>query len=371
MAKKRKIRVLIVDDQPTVREFLDRGLSDDPEIEVVDRAADPFIARDKIVRLRPDVLTLDVEMPRMNGVEFLRRLMPQFPLPVVMVSSLTKEGKSITFDALEAGAVDFVTKPDGSPGSYERMLQDLKEKIKIAATVNVDKWLKIREKRLRAAGLGATFRKPEKIVAPAPPPRIPPLGRKSRVKLIAIGASTGGTVAIREILRGLPPDVPGIVLVQHMPAGFTALFAKSLNEEFEIDVKEAENGELIVPGRVLIAPGDFHMAVKKDGGFYKISVFSYEKVQGHRPSVDVLFDSIAETRAGADALGVILTGMGRDGALGLLKMRSTGSHTIGQDENTCIVYGMPKVANDLGAVEKQAPLDKVAQAIQEKLLADK
>jgi two-component system chemotaxis response regulator CheB len=354
---KNKIKVLIIDDSAIIREILDRGLSEDPDIEVVARASDPFIARDKILRFRPDVLTLDVEMPRMNGVEFLKRLMPQYPLPVIMVSSLTKKGKLITLEALESGAVDFIAKPDGSNDGLEVMLNELRNKIKIAANADVSKWLKFQNnkkypqpKKYSINNKAVTKSKSEK--------------RESNTKIIAIGASTGGTNAINDIVKSFPEDIPGVVIVQHMPAGFTDLFAKRLDGDTCLDIKEAESGDIIVPGRVLIAPGNFHMAVKKDGRYFKTNIFSYEKVSGHRPSVDVLFDSIAECGAADVTIGVILTGMGKDGANGLLKIRQNGSKTIGQDENTSIVYGMPKVAKDIGAVEAEVPL----QCIPEKIL---
>jgi two-component system chemotaxis response regulator CheB len=351
-----KIKVMVIDDQAIVREILDNGLSADPQIEVVARAPDPFIARDKILRFKPDVLTLDVEMPRMNGVEFLKKLMPQYPLPVIMVSSLTKRGKLITLEALESGAVDFVAKPDGAEGGLDNMLTELRYKIKIAAKTDVSKWLKIKnnKKYLPTKSDVNYYKKQIKNTT---------FLNECKTKIIAIGASTGGTTAINEIVKRLPENVPGIVIVQHMPAGFTDLFAKRLNQDITLDVKEAESGDMIVPGRILIAPGDLHMAVKRERGYFKTNIFSYEKVSGHRPSVDVLFDSIAECGAADIAIGVILTGMGKDGANGLLKIRQNGSLTIGQDETSSIVYGMPKVAKDIGAVETEVPLQLIAEKI--------
>lgn len=350
----KKIRVLIVDDQAIVREILTKGLAMDPEIDVIGTAPDPYIARDKIVYLEPDVITLDVEMPRMNGLEFLRKLMPQYPLPVIMVSSLTKRGKKVTIDALRAGALDFVAKPDGGAGSLETMLDELIQKVKIAARADLGKWLKKKDKpkidQVRGTPKVETKESYNKIV-------------NTKIKLIALGASTGGTTAFREIIRMLPNHIPGLVVVQHMPEGFTKTYADSLNQESHFDVKEAENGDMVVPDRILIARGDQHMAVKKYGSSYKVNIFSYEKVSGHRPSVDVLFNSVAETDVGKNSIGVILTGMGRDGAMGLAKMRSLGSRTVGQNEESSVVYGMPKVAFDLGGVEKQAPLDNIAGEI--------
>ncbi len=342
----KKIRVLIVDDQAVIRKILSEGLSADPMIEVVDTAPNPYIARDKIVFLKPDVLTLDVEMPMMNGIEFLKKLMPQFPIPVIMVSSLTRQGKATTMDALKAGAVDFVAKPDGTDGSMEQMLEDLRQKIKVAAVTDVSKWLHSRQQH---------YAVPQQVSTGS--------YIHGAIKLIAVGASTGGTQAFRDILHHLPPQIPGMVVVQHMPPGFTATYARTLDEETHFDVKEAENGDMIVPGRILIAPGDFHLSVKKYGADYKVNIFTYEKVQGHRPSVDVLFDSVAESGASATALGILLTGMGADGARGLLKMKQAGAKTIGQNEETSVVYGMPKVARDLGAVDQVLALSEMAPAI--------
>jgi len=350
--ERKKIRVLVIDDSAMVREILTRGLSRDPGIEVVGSASDPYVARDKIVRLKPDVLTLDVEMPKMDGVEFLRRLMPQYPLPVVMVSALTEKGKKITMEALEAGAVDFVTKPSTNVArGLTEMLGELREKVKIAAGAKVLAW----KRKL-----------PSK---PVPRSQSPGALAESTDKVIAIGASTGGTEAIRQIITSLPADMPGIVIVQHMPAGFTRMFADRLNAQSAMDVKEAETGDRVMVGRVLIAPGDYHMKIVRSGGVYRVECFGGEKVCGHRPSVEVLFNSVAQ-HAGANAIGVMLTGMGHDGADGMVAMRRAGARTIAQDEATSVVFGMPKEAYARGGAERLVPLEEIASVLKT-LLAEK
>lgn len=341
----KKVRVLVVDDSALVREILARGLSRDPQIEVVGTASNPYLARDRIVQLKPDVLTLDIEMPRMDGVEFLRRLMPQYPLPVVVVSALTQKGAALTIEALEAGAVEVVPKPrlDIARGLQE-MMRELQEKIKVAAATNVRAW-----KRNRRAMV---------------PPNLPGSNAlaESTDKVIAIGASTGGTEAIRLILRSFPPYMPGVVVVQHMPPGFTSHFAESLNKTCALEVKEAETGDRVMPGRVLIAPGDLQMSVRRSGGFYGVVCRQGEKVCGHRPSVEVLFQSVAR-HVGPNAVGVILTGMGNDGAEGMLAMRKAGGRTIAQDEATSVVFGMPKAALEIGGVEVLLPLPEISGVI--------
>ncbi len=334
MAK--KIRVLVVDDSMVFREALARGISADPGIEVVGTAADPYIARDKIIELEPDVLTLDVEMPRMNGIEFLRRLMPQYPIPVVMISALN----NAVFEALQAGAVDFVCKPDsnnsGNSRSVNTFINELIIKIKIASTAKVgDKKNEYVHKQSIAS-----------------------VGNVSKIKMIAIGASTGGTEAIGNIIKSLPSDMPGIVIVQHMPPVFTRMYAERLNNSSALEIREAKDGDRIYPGLVLIAPGDYHMSVCRAGVHNIVNCRQGERVNGHCPSVDVLFNSVAE-HCGANAIGTILTGMGYDGAKGLLAMRQKGARTIGQDERSSVVYGMPRVAFDIGAVEKQVALEKI------------
>ena len=342
----KRIKVLIIDDSALVRNILSQGLALDPEIEVVGTASDPYAARDKIVALAPDVLTLDVEMPRMDGVEFLRLLMPQYPLPVLMVSSLTGRGKQITLDALEAGAVDFMTKPsaDVSRGMSE-MLSELREKVKAVSRANVSGWKQSESER-------AVARQPlpcRKLTA-------------SSEKIVAIGASTGGTQALQKVLTRLPAAAPAVVIVQHMPAGFTQMFADRLNDLCAMSVKEAEPGDRITAGRVLIAPGDKHLKVVREGGVYFTQIMDGEKVCGHRPSVEVMFRSMAE-HVGEHAVGVVMTGMGSDGADGLLAMRNKGARTLAQDEATSVVYGMPKEAYSRGGAEKLYPIDQIADAI--------
>ena len=334
------IRVLIVDDSATARAVLSDILSGDPMIEVVGTASDAYIARDKIVELRPDVICLDVEMPRMDGITFLKRLMHYMPIPVIMVSSLTQAGAKTTLEALESGAVDFVPKPhshiyDGK----DEMRDELIAKIKIASRVKVKQHLLRNTAQANTTSLAETTN-----------------------KILAIGASTGGTEALKDVLMGLPRNAPGTIVVQHMPANFTGAFAERLNSLCAMEVREARNGDSITPGLVLIAPGDYHMVVRRSGARYYVEIGSGEKVSGHRPSADVLLNSVAKI-AGANAIGVILTGMGGDGAKGLLAMRNAGARTIGQDEASCVVYGMPKVAYELGAVENQLPLSKIANAI--------
>lgn len=338
------IRVLIVDDSATARAVLREILESDPSIEVVATASDAYVARDKIVELKPDVVCLDVEMPRMDGITFLKRLMHYMPLPVVMVSSLTQNGAKTTLEALEAGAVDFVGKPHSHIyDGVESMREELLSKIKMASRVRVRQRSLESIQQANMTSLAETTH-----------------------KILAIGASTGGTEALKDVLMGLPRNAPGTIIVQHMPANFTGPFAERLNGLCAMEVREARNGDSITPGVALIAPGDYHMVVRRSGARYYVEIGTGEKVSGHRPSADVLFNSVAKI-AGANAIGVILTGMGGDGARGLLAMRNAGAKTIGQDEASCVVYGMPKVAYDLGAVERQLPLQYIAKGILESL----
>jgi two-component system chemotaxis response regulator CheB len=345
---KKKIKVLIVDDSSLVRKILSEGLSADPTLEVVGTAIDPYDARDKIVKLQPDVLTLDVEMPRMDGVEFLRRLMPQYPIAVVMVSSLTQRGRQITMDALAAGAIDFISKPTtGLSGGLESMMVELRTKVKIASTANVSHW-----KHQRAGLLPSETNRLASTALD-----------ESTDKVVAIGASTGGTEAIRQVLTCLPVTFPGVLVVQHMPPGFTEMFAERLNTQCQMSVKEAEHGDKVMPGRILIAPGgDRHMRLKRVGGFYSVTLTEGEKMCGHCPSVGVLMLSVAQD-AGKNAVGVMLTGMGADGADGMVAMRNAGARTVGQDEASSVVYGMPKEAFVRGGVEKQAPLSQIGREV--------
>lgn len=340
MTIRSKIKVLVVDDSMLFREVIARGLSSDPLIEVVATAGDAFEARDKILQYHPHVITCDVEMPKMNGIEFVRRLLPQYFVPVVMVSAVSQA----VFEAMEAGAIDFVVKPDvQSFSDIAVFIQDLIHKIRTAATV------KSRINQMEYAAI-----------------KVPGNLDRDAGRLIAIGASTGGTEAIYNIVRYLPPTVPGIVIVQHIPPVFSRMFAERLNTQTSLRVKEAESGDYTEPGTVLIAPGDRHMRLKKVGTRYRVECFEGEKVNGHCPSVDILFDSVAK-EAGKSAIGILLTGMGSDGAKGLLAMRHSGSRTIGQDEASSVVYGMPKVAYEIGAVEKQVPLGRIPQVLFEML----
>ena len=332
----RPIRVLIVEDSIVFRELLVQNLKRDPAIEVVGTAKDPFEARDAILACKPDVMTLDVELPRMSGIEFLRKLMPQYPLPVVVISSLSDK----VFDALNAGAVDFVAKPAVSSRTQleDFIRNELLVKIKIASPAkisNIKKTVMAQEQQQ--------------------------LNVKGQELVVAIGASTGGTEAIFDVVKNYGTDIPGIVVVQHMPPGFTKMYAKRLNDQCRIRAKEAQTGDRVLPGTLLLAPGgDMHMHLVKVNGVYQVEIKRGPRVNGHCPSVDVLFESVAKV-AGPKAVGIILTGMGGDGAKGLLQMRKAGARTIGQDESTCVVYGMPKVAYDLGAVEHQEKLSDIAR----------
>ena len=337
MENEKKIRVLVVDDSLVSREMVIRGISADPRIEVAGVAVDPFEARDKILAVRPDVITCDIEMPKMNGIEFVRRLLPQYFVPVIMVSAIS----NAVFEAMEAGAVDFVVKPDvRSPKGVEIFLGDRVQKITTAATV----------RKMLPKPVNPSAKVPG-IIAP-----------QDTGSIIAIGASTGGTEAIYSILSALPPTVPGIVIVQHIPPVFSKMFADRLNNQTALEVKEAESGDYVETGKVLVAPGDRHMRVKKIGKRFQVECVQGDKVNGHCPSVDVLFESVAK-EAGNTAIGIILTGMGYDGAKGLLAMRRKGSRTIGQDQASSIVYGMPKVAYDIGAVEIQTTLGNIPQVL--------
>ncbi len=328
----KKIRVMVVDDSAVFRMLLVRGISTDPDIEVVAQAIDPFDASEKIVQFHPDVMTCDVQMPKMDGIEFIKKLIPQYPVPVVVVSSISNS----VIDALKAGAVDFVSKPDISSVSLvKEFLDELVNKVKIASKAKVFKESKSQQKNLNNLNKQSFER-----------------------KIIAIGASTGGTEAIFRILQDFPSQMPGIVITQHIPPVFSKMFAERLNNSTNLNVKEAKTGDILLPGMAILAPGDQHMKIVSANEGYGIECNYGEKVNGHRPSVDILFESVAK-EAGKKAIGVILTGMGYDGAKGLLAMRRKGARTIGQDESSCVVYGMPKVAFDLGAVEKQASLDQI------------
>lgn len=347
--KNNKIKVLIVDDSAIVRQTLEEILSSDPNIEVIATAADPFIAADKIRAQAPDVITLDVEMPRMDGITFLQKIMSQHPIPVVMCSSLTEKGSETALKALEYGAVEIIQKPRmGTKQFLEESKIYICDTVKAAAMARVSRISP--ESRKVMPKLTA-----DAVIAKAASKAM----IQTTEKVVAVGASTGGTEALRVFLEAMPPDAPGIVIVQHMPENFTASFAKRLDSLCRISVKEAANDDTVIRGRALLAPGNRHMLLKRSGARYYVEIKDGPLVCRHRPSVDVLFRSAARY-AGKNAVGVIMTGMGDDGAKGMLEMKDAGAYTIAQDEKTCVVYGMPKEAVKLGAVDKVAPLETLA-----------
>jgi len=337
-----KTRVLVVDDSAVVRKIFTEELSRDPNIEVIGTAPDPYVAREKIVRLEPDLLTLDVEMPRMDGITFLQKLMHYHPLPVIVVSSLTNKGGDLAMKALEYGAVDVLCKP-GAAYTVGDLSMDLIEKIKSAAKVRVQKRT-------------ATETPPNSVLQEA----------RTTNKIIAIGASTGGPEALRKVLEQFPANAPGTLIVQHMPEHFTRSFAERLNSLCAVEVKEATDGDSVTTGRVLIAPGNQHLMLQRSGALYHARVKYGPLVSRHRPSVEVLFNSVAKA-AGTNAIGVMLTGMGRDGAQGMLNMKKANATTIAQDENSSVVFGMPKEAIACGAVDHVLDLSDIPQKIMESL----
>ncbi|MGD0361441.1 MAG: chemotaxis response regulator protein-glutamate methylesterase [Bryobacteraceae bacterium] len=334
------IRVLVVDDSAIVRKILTEAISGQPGLEVVGTAPDPYIARDKILELAPDVLTLDIEMPRMNGLTFLKKLMHFRPMPVIVISSLAQASCQTAMEALSLGAVEVLAKP-GGPYSVGELRSELASKIRAAAASRV--------------------RRPASSAPAIPPPRLAATPWAPST-VIAIGASTGGTEAIAEVLPRMPPDAPGILITQHIPAGFSRAFATRLNQICAVEVKEAEDGDALYAGRALVAPGDRHMLLRHTNGGYSVVLKNGPRVCYQRPSVDVMFSSVAET-AGARSVGVLLTGMGSDGAQGLLKMRQAGARTVAQDEATCVVFGMPREAIRMGAAGRVVALSGIPQAI--------
>jgi two-component system chemotaxis response regulator CheB len=353
----KKIRVLIVDDSALVRKILAELLGSAHDIEVVGSASDAFIAREKIKSLNPDVLTLDVEMPKMDGVTFLRNLMRLRPMPVVMVSSLTDHGAEVTLDALSVGAVDYLPKPKVDLAATLADYRDeLLEKIRAAAKARVRAW----DGRGDVPAASAQVSKP--LSADAVLQRTAPLSFRTTDHLIAIGASTGGTEAIKEVLMRMPPDAPGIVIAQHIPKAFSTPFAERMNRCCQMTVYEAQDGQQIRPGHVYIAPGDQHLVVVRSGARWVCKLDNGSPVNRHKPSVDVLFRSVAQ-QAGHNAIGVLLTGMGRDGAQGLKEMREVGSPTIVQDEATSVVWGMPGAAAEIGAADEILPLQRIAARV--------
>ncbi len=350
----RKIKVFCIDDSSMVRQLLTEIFSSQPDFEVVGTAPDAFIAREKIKQTNPDVLTLDVEMPRMDGLTFLRNLMRLRPMPVVMVSSLTEKGAEVTLDALAVGAVDFVAKPKlDVAGTLRDYSDELCSKVRMAAAATVRTY--VGSSASPASAAIAPKYGADAILAKASPLT----HMRTTDRLIAIGASTGGTEAIKEVLMGLPPDMPGIVITQHIPKAFSGPFAKRMDSMCALTVFEAENGQQIMPGHVYIAPGDQHLLVVRDGARYVCRLDDGVPVNRHKPSVDVLFRSVAQA-AGRNAIGALLTGMGKDGAIGLKEMLEAGAHTIAQDETTSVVWGMPGEAVAIGAAQHVLPLDRVA-----------
>lgn len=335
---KKAIRVLIVDDSAVVRKVLTEELQRERGIDVIGSAPDPYVARDKIVQLKPDVITLDIEMPRMDGLTFLKKLMKYYPLPVIVVSSLTRKGGSMAMEALASGALEVISKPSEAYSVGDMSIQ-LADKIRAVATVDL--------KPRRPAPTGSGVHQPSALI-------------QTTNKIIAIGASTGGTEAIKTILTTLPPNSPGIIIVQHMPAKFTTSFAERLDALCAIQVREAADGDSVTSGCALLAPGNFHMLLRRSGSRYFVEVKNGPLVHHQRPAVDVLFRSVART-AGANAIGILLTGMGADGAKGLLEMKEAGAGTIAQDEKSCIVFGMPREAIKLGAVDKVIPLEGISR----------
>jgi two-component system, chemotaxis family, protein-glutamate methylesterase/glutaminase len=339
MSAGRKIRILVVDDSAIVRRLLTEAISGEPDLEVVATAPDPYIARDKILALKPDVMTLAIEMPRMDGLTFLKKVMHYHPLPVVIISSLGQASCQIALDALRIGAVEVLAKP-GGPYSVGELRNSLAGKIRAAAAA-----------RLKHSAERQPEYKPVLAAASFSPARV-----------IAIGASTGGTEAVKEVLTRLPANTPGIVITQHIPPVFSRAFAARLNEICALEVKEAQDSDIVAPGKALVAPGNFHLLLRKSGDGYRVEVKDGPQVCYQRPSADVMFSSVAEA-AGSHAVGVILTGMGSDGAQGLLKMKRAGAATIAQDEASCVVFGMPREAIRLGGIDRVVPLSGIAAAI--------
>jgi two-component system, chemotaxis family, protein-glutamate methylesterase/glutaminase len=351
---KNKVKVLIVDDSAVVRQTLQMILSTDPEIEIIGTAADPFIAAERIRCQVPDVITLDVEMPRMDGITFLQKIMSQHPIPVVICSSLAEGGSETAMKALDSGAVEIITKPRvGTKLFLEESRVRICDVVKAASAVNVKKKSfalnEISTKLTADAIIAKATAKSESMI-------------RTTEKVAVVGASTGGTEALKTFLESMPPDAPGIVIVQHMPEHFTKAFAARLNMTCTITIKEAENGDSVLRGHALIAPGNYHLLLKRSGARYYVEIKEGPLVSRHRPSVDVLFRSAARY-AGKNAVGVIMTGMGDDGAKGMLEMKEAGSMTIAQDEESCVVFGMPKQAIELGAVDRILSLNRISAAV--------
>lgn len=337
-----KIRVLIVDDSAVIRKLLEKIFGSSPDIEVVGTAADPYIARDKLVALKPDVMTLDVEMPRMDGISFLEKVMQHFPTRTIIFSSLAKTGSETYLRALEAGAIEILEKPSIDVSqSLEALSSSIIEKVKAVARARINPIKKV-------------------VATGGPVAKVAPTSlARTTHQLIAVASSTGGTEALKVFLSGMPADIPGTLVVQHMPPGFTKSFADNLNNMFPFEVKEAQDGDQVVPGRVLIAPGNYHMEITRSGAYYYVKLHQGPALHSVRPAADYLMKSVAKF-VGKNALGVVLTGMGKDGAEGLLEMKNAGAYTVVQNEETCVVYGMPGAAVALGAADKILPLDRIA-----------
>ncbi|MDH5572987.1 MAG: chemotaxis response regulator protein-glutamate methylesterase [Gammaproteobacteria bacterium] len=349
---KKKIRVLIIDDSALIRKLLTEILESDPDIKVIDTATDPYVARDKIKRLKPDVLTLDIEMPKMDGITFLRNLMRLHPMPVVMVSTLTNKGADVTLESLALGAVDYVSKPKSDVShSLQDYTEEIIEKVKVAANANI-----------HALVHTSPVKVDPKLSADAVLDKTTTRSYRTTDKVIAIGASTGGTEAIKNVLVNLPADSPGIVISQHIPESFSASFAERMDRLSILNVHEARDGQAIMSGNVYIAPGNKHLIVKRDGARYVCHLNDGSPVNRHKPSVDVMFRSVAQS-AGPNAIGIILTGMGDDGARGMQEMHEAGAITIAQDQNTSVVWGMPGEAVKLGCIDNILPLQNIAGKI--------
>jgi len=350
-----KVKVLIVDDSASMRQTLADIVAEDAELEVIGTASDPFVAARRLQEQIPDVIILDVEMPRMDGITFLRKLMAQHPIPVVMCSSLTEKGSETLMQALDAGAVDVILKP--RVDTRQHLLE-----ARVAICDTVKGAARARLARLPGAGIRRIDSGKKLSADVMMPPPSPTAMARTTDKVVCIGASTGGTESLRVVLEELPQDAPGIVVVQHMPEKFTEAFARRLNSLCTVEVKEAEDGDAVLRGRVLIAPGNRHLMLQRSGARYRVAVKDGPLVSRHRPSVDVLFRSAANA-AGANAVGIIMTGMGDDGARGLLEMRQAGARTLAQDEASCVVFGMPKEAIGRGAAERVVPLVHISGEI--------
>jgi two-component system chemotaxis response regulator CheB len=356
------INVMVVDDSAVVRKVVGAMLESAPGIHLLHAASDPLLAIERMKQQWPDVIVLDVEMPRMDGITFLKRIMAERPTPVVICSTLTEKGAETTMAAMAAGAVSIITKPKlGLKDFLNESADELVAAVRAASQVNVRR-LAARVPVQAAVPVTAKLTA-DAVLPPAVETRAP---LKTTERVVAIGTSTGGTLALEEVLTALPRVTPGIVIVQHMPEKFTAAFAERLNKLCQVEVREARHGDRVIPGRALIAPGGRHMLLRRDGANYHVDVIDGPLVNRHRPSVDVLFRSVAK-QAGANALGIIMTGMGDDGAAGLLEMRKAGARTVAQDEESCVVYGMPKEAVKRGGVEKSVPLQAIGREILQQL----